>query len=190
MSRTLAGVLAGCLVLTMVAVAGAGIPDADESFVTMTAGGKGLTTCPAGDGPAYSYITVTARRTDQSPIQGIPSGNFFFNVTGSGSGNVTISAYDTETDVNGEIRFQATSSGAIAYGTLTIDVQIYTVVINDLDTLYVNTYDLDGSGTVTPIDLSNFAGKYNTVSEDCDYDWSGGVVNPIDLSSFAGHYGH
>jgi hypothetical protein len=191
MSRTLAGVLAGCLVLTMVAVAGAGIPDADESFVTMTAGGRGLTTCPLGDAGAYSYITVTARRTDQSPIQGIPSSNFFFTVSGSGSGNVTISAFDTETDVNGEIRFEADSSGAIAYGMLTIDVQIYTVVLSDTDTLWCNTYDLDGSGQVTPIDLSNFAGKYGTVDESANYDWSAdGIVTPVDLSKFAGHYGH
>ena len=190
MSRTLAGVLAGCLILTMAAVAGAGIPDADESFVTMTAGGKGLTTCPLGDAGAYAYITVTARRTDQSPIQGIPSGNFFFTVTGSGSGNVSINAFDSQTDVNGDIRFEADSSGAIAYGSLTVQVQIYTVVLSDIDTLWCNTYDLDGSGQVTPIDLTNFAGKYNTVSEDCDYDWSGGVVNPVDLTKFAGHYGH
>ena len=91
----------------------------------------------------------------------------------------------------GQIRFQADSSGAIAYGSLTVSVQIYTVVLTSTPgTLWCNTYDLDGTGTVTPIDLGNFAGKYNTVSEDCDYDWGGGVVNPIDLGKFAQHYGH
>jgi hypothetical protein len=68
MSRTLAVVLAGCLVLGMATVAGAGIPDADASSVSMTAAGKGLATCPAGDAAAYSYITVTAIRADLSPI--------------------------------------------------------------------------------------------------------------------------
>ncbi len=191
MSRTLLGVLAGCLVLAMVTVAGAGIPSAGDSYTTMSTGGKGLTTCPAGDGGAYSYITVTALRSDLTPIQGIPSSSFFFTVAGSGSGNVSISAFDTETDVSGNIRFQADSSGTIAYGSLTVSVQIYTVVLTSAPgTLWCNTYDLDGSGAVTPIDFGNFAGKYGTVSEDCDYDWTGAVVNPIDFGKFAAHYGH
>ena len=191
MSRTLAGVLAGCLVLAMATVAGAGIPDAGASYITMTAGGKGLTTCPAGDAGAYSYITVTALRTDLTPIQGIPASSFFFTVAGSGSGNVSISAFDTETDVSGQIRFQADGTGTIVYGSLTVSVQIYTVVLTSTPgTLWCNTYDLDGSGGVTPIDFGNIAGKYNTVSEDCDYDWTGCVVNPIDLGKFAQHYGH
>ena len=189
MSRTLAGVLVGCLVLAMATVAGAGIPDADASYVTMTASGKGLTTCPAGDGGAYAYITVTALRTDLTPIQGVPSGNFFFTVGGTGSGNVAINAFDAETDVSGNIRFEAEGTGTVPYGSLTVDVQIYTVVLTDSDLLWCNTFDLDNSGTVTPIDLSNFAGKYETTSEDCDYDWDG-QVTPIDLSKFAAHYEH
>ena len=189
MSRTLAGVLAGCLILSMAAVAGAGIPDADASYITMTSGGKGLTTCPIGDDFPYQYITVTALRADLSPIQGIPSGSFFFTVTGTGSDDVSINAIDTETDVSGNIRFEVQGDAAIPYGSLTISAQIYTVVLSGTGTLWVNTYDLDGSGGVTPIDLSNFAGKLNTTSEDCDYDWSG-LVTPIDLSKWASHYTH
>ena len=191
MSRTLAGVLAGCLVLAMATVAGAGIPDAGASYITMTAGGKGLTTCPAGDAGAYSYITVTALRTDFSPIQGIPASSFFFTVAGSGSGNVSISAFDTETNASGQIRFQADGTGTIDYGSLTVSVQIYTVVLTSTPgTLWCNTYDLTPNGAVDPVDLTNFAGNYSTVSEDCDFDWSGGVVNPVDLTLFAQHYGH
>ena len=189
MSRTLLGVLAGCLVLAMATAAGAGIPSAGDSYITMSAGGKGLTTCPAGDAGAYSYITVTALRADLTPIQGISAGSFFFTV--AGSGNVSITAFDTETNVSGQIRFQAEGTGTIPYGTVTVSVQIYTVVLTTTPgTLWCNTYDLDNSGTVTPIDLTNFASKYDTVSEDCDYDWSGGVVNPVDLTKFAAHYGH
>ena len=135
MSRTLTGVLAGCLVLIMATVAGAGIPDADASYVTMTAGGKGLVTCPAGDASAYGYISVTALRTDLSPIQGIPSGSFFFTVTGTGSGNVSINAFDAETDVSGNIRFEAQGDGTVLYGSLTVEAQIYTVVLSDSDLL-------------------------------------------------------
>ena len=179
------------LVLAMATVAGAGIPDAGASYITMTAGGKGLTTCPAGDGGAYSYITVTALRTDLTPIQGIPASSFFFTVAGSGSGNVSISAFDTETDVSGQIRFQADGTGAIAYGSLTVSVQIYTVVLTSTPgTLWCNTYDLTPNDAVDPVDLTNFAGKYNTVSEDCDFNWGGGVVDPVDLTLFAQHYGH
>ena len=189
MSRTLAGVLAGCLVLSMAAVAGAGIPDADASYVTMTAGGKGLSTCPLGDGSPYQYITVTALRTDLSPIQGIPSSNFFFTVTGTGSGNVSIDAVDVETDVSGNIRFEANSSGTVPYGSLTITVQIYTVVLSDSDLLWCNTYDYDDDGDVDPIDFGQFAGDFGGTSERSDFDWDGDV-DPIDFGKFAGHFGH
>jgi len=189
MSRTLAGVLAGCLILSMAAVAGAGIPDADASYVTMTAGGKGLTTCPLGDGNPYQYITVTALRTDLSPIQGIPSGNFFFTITGSGSSNVSIDAVDTETDVSGNIRFEANSSGTVLYGSLTITVQIYTVVLTDSDLLWCNTYDYDDDGDVDPVDFVGFAGDFGTTNEESDFTWDG-VVDPVDFVSFASHFGH
>lgn len=189
MTKALAGVLAGCLVLAMAAAAGAGIPDPDQSSVTMTAGGKGLVTCPAGDASAYSYITVTALKNNGDPIPGIPSGNFFFTVTGTGSGNVSVNAYDAETDISGQIRFQAQGDGTVLYGSLTVTVQIYTVVVNDSDTLWCNTYDYDDNGTVDPIDFSAFAGDFAVYHERSDFDWNG-TVDPIDFSSFAGHFGH
>jgi hypothetical protein len=189
MMKALAGVLAGCLVLAMAAAAGAGIPDPDQSYITMTAGGKGLVTCPAGDASAYSYITVGALRNDGSPIQGIPSGNFFFDFTGTGGGNVSTTAFDAETDVNGEIRFQANGDGTVLYGSLTVSVEIYTVTVNATGTLWCNTYDYDDNGTVDPIDFSAFAGDFGTTNERSDFDWNG-VVDPIDFSSFAGHFGH
>lgn len=189
MSRKLAGVLAGCLVLAMAVSAGAGIPDADLSSVSMTAGGKGLATCPAGDASAYSYITVTALRADSSPIQGIPSSNFFFTVTGTGSGNVSINAFDTETDVNGSIRFQAQGDGTVPYGSLSVTVQIYTVVVNDTDTLWCNTFDYDNNGTVNPVDFGSFASDFGGTNERSDFNWDG-AVNPVDFGSFASHFGH
>jgi hypothetical protein len=189
MSRTSASVLAGCLILAVAVSAGAGIPDPDASYVTMTDGGKGLTTCPAGDAGTYSYITVTALRTDLTPIVGILAADFHFTVTGSGSGNVSISAYDTETDINGEIRFEASSSGAIVYGSLTISVQIYTVLLVDTGTLWCNTYDYDESGVVNPIDFGRFALDFITYNERSDFDWNG-VVSPIDFGLFAQHFGH
>jgi len=191
MSRTLTGVLAACLVLAMAAVAGAGIPNADESFVTMTANGKGLTTCPAGDVPAYGYITVTARDADAFPIQGITSGDFFITVTGTGSGNVSISAFDTETDANGEIRFEASQDGGIIlYGSLTIEVRIYTTVLTDSDLLWCNTYDYNDDGVVNPVDFVLFASDFlPNYHEKSDFNWNG-VVDPVDFVLFASHWLH
>jgi len=182
-------ILAGVLVLALAAVAGAGIPSADDSYVSMTNDGKGLSTCPAGDGPAYQYITVTALRSDLTPIQGIPSGSFFFTVSGTGSGNVSIDAFDAETNASGVIRFEANGNGTVLYGSLTVTVQIYTVVINDSDTLWCNTFDYDDNGTVNPIDFVAFAGDFGGTNEASDFDWNG-TVNPIDFVAFAGHFGH
>ena len=190
MSRTLVGVLAGCLVLAMAAVAGAGIPSAGDSYVTMDNGGKGLTTCPAGDAPAYGYITVTALRADLTPIVGIEAGSIFFTVTGTGSGNVAINAYDAETDVNGQCRFEAQGTGTVPYGSLSIAVQIYTVVLTTAPgTLWCNTYDLNNDGHVDPLDLSPFAAMFVTYDEAGDYNWDS-VIDPFDLTKFAAHWNH
>ena len=182
-------VISVLLVLVMAAVAGAGIPDADASYVTLDNGGKGLTTCPAGDGSPYGYITVTALRTDLTPIQGIPSGSFFFTIGGTGSGNVSIDAFDAETDASGQIRFEANGTGTILYGSLTVDVQIYTVVLTDTDLLWCNTYDYENNGVVDPIDFIAFASDFGGTNERSDFDWNG-VVDPIDFISFANHFGH
>jgi hypothetical protein len=189
MSRTLAGVLAGCLVLAMATVAGAGIPDADASSVTLDAGGQGLTTCPLGDASAYGYINVTALRSDLTPISGIPSSSFFFTITGTGSGNVSISAFDTETNVGGVCRFEANGDGTVVYGSLTVECQIYTVVLNDSDLLWCNTYDYDDNGTVNPVDFGTFAGDFGGTAQKSDFDWDGDV-DPVDFGSFASHFGH
>ncbi|MEA3408973.1 MAG: hypothetical protein U9Q95_01340 [Candidatus Eisenbacteria bacterium] len=177
------------LVLAAATIAGAGIPDADASYVTLDNGGKGLTTCPAGDGSPYGYITVTALRTDLTPIQGIPSGSFFFTIGGTGSGNVSISAFDAETNASGQIRFEANGTGTVPYGSLTVDVQIYTVVLTDTDLLWCNTYDYENNGVVDPIDFIAFASDFGGVNERSDFDWNG-VVDPIDFISFANHFGH
>ena len=188
MSRTLAGVLVGLLVLAFAATAGAGIPDPDLSFVTLGPD-PGMTSCPSGDGPVYEYITVTAKRSDASPIQGIPSTSFFFTVTG---GNITITAFDAETDANGEIRFTAVADETIellAPSYLVIECQIYTIVLNDTDNLEVNTFDLDGSGDVGLADFSMFSAMYLTANPRGDYNWNG-IVDLPDFGYFSAHYLH
>mgnify|MGYP003571963523 CR=1 FL=1 len=186
MSRT----LVVALVLAMAVTAGAGIPSADDSYVTIDGGGMGLPTCPAGDAASFGYINVTALRADLTPIQGIPSSSFFFTVTGTGSDNVSINAFDAESNAGGVCRFEAQGDATVPYGSLTVTVQIYTVVVNDSDTLWCNTYDYDDDGDVDPIDFGTFAGDFaGGVAQRSDFDWDGDV-DPIDFGSFAGHFGH
>jgi hypothetical protein len=188
MSRVLTGVLAGCLVLALAGVAGAGIPDPDQSSVALTAP-AGMCSCPLGDGPAYRYITVTAKRADSSPIEGIGASNFFFTVTG---GSVTIDAVDAQTDVNGEIRFEIVADETIVLldpEYLTVECQVYTIVLNDSENLEVNSVDIDESGTVGLSDFAIFSADYGTSAKRSDFDFSG-TVGLSDFAIFSAHYGH
>lgn len=185
MSRTLAGVL----VLVMAAgVAYAGIPDPDLSSCELGPD-IGMTTCPAGDGPAFEYITVTAKRADTTPIEGIPYNSFFFTVTG---GDVTMTHVDAETDANGEIRFTCVGDESIATPGVSIGAQIYTVVLNDSDDLDCKTFDLfvDANNWLNLQDFIEFSGDYGLVSPRSDYNWSGGVIGLQDFILFSAHYGH
>ena len=188
MSRTLAAVLVGLAAFAV--VASAGIPDPDLSTCELTNdSGAGMATCPAGDGPAYQYIKVTAKRADGSPIEGIPYTSFFFTVTG---GDVTISHVDEETDVNGEIRFEMTGDETIVLldpDFLQIEVQIYTVALNDVDYLECNSYDINEDDTVGLADFSAFSQDYGTTAKRSDFNWDG-TVGLADFSQFSQHYGH
>ncbi len=187
MARTLVGVLVVMLAVT--ATAGAGIPDPDNSQLDLAAP-AGMATCPDGDGPAYQYITVTAKRVDASPIEGIPSDSFFFVVTG---GDVTISAVDAETDSNGEIRFEKVGDESIVLldpSFLTVEAQIYTVVLNDSDDLECNSFDIDDMGDGVGLeDFAYFATDFGGSAKRSDFDWNGTVALE-DFAYFAAHFGH
>jgi len=190
-------ILAGVLVLAMASVAVAGIPDPTLSTIALDtqAAVAGLMTCPAGDADAYEFLKVTAKRSDSTPIQGIPYSSFFFTVTG---GDCTFTAQTTETDVNGEILFSVVADEAIAHpagdpvagAAIDIDVQIYTVALDAGVSLTCNTVDYNLDGTVDPIDFGKFAGDFNQAQERSDFTWSGGLVDPIDFGKFSAHFGH
>ena len=190
-------ILAGVLVLAMASVAVAGIPDPTLSTIALDtqAAVAGLMTCPAGDADAYEFLTVTAKRSDSTPIQGIPYSSFFFTVTG---GDCTFTAQTTETDVNGEIQFDVVADEAIAHPAgdpvagvaIDIDVQIYTVALDAGVSLTCNTVDYNLDGTVDPIDFGKFAGDFNQTEARSDFTWSGGAVDPIDFGKFSAHFGH
>ncbi len=196
MSRILAGVLAGCLVLAFASVAGAGIPDPTQSTIVAAVGAPGgMMTCPAGDADAYEFLKVTAKRTDSTPIQGIPYSSFFFTTTG---GDCTFTAQSAETDANGEIQFAVVGDEAVAHpagdpavgSPIIIDVQIYTVALDVSFSLTCNTVDYNLDGFVNPVDFGKFAGDFNQVVPKSDFNWSGGVVNPVDFGKFSAHFGH
>lgn len=184
MSRTFAGILVGLLVLGAASASMAGIPDPDNSSVAMGPA-AGMATCPAGDGPAYHYITVTAKRADTTPIQGIPSTSFFFTVTG---GDVTLGEVGTETDANGEIQFDVVGDETII-GDLTIEAQIYTVALNDSDTLSCNSFDINNDGGVGVQDAALFVVDYNGTAQRSDFNWDG-TVGVQDAALFVTHYNH
>lgn len=184
MSRTFAGVLAGLLVLGAMGMASAGIPDPDLSDVVLGPD-PGMATCPAGDGPAYEYITVTAKRADATPIEAIPYNSFFFTVTG---GNVVISHVDAETDPQGEIRFDVVGDETIV-GQITVEVQIYTVVLNQSDLLDCNSFDLNEDDQVSLQDFTIFSGDYGGTAQRSDFNWDG-AVGLQDFTLFSAHYGH
>jgi len=184
MSRTFAGILAGLLILGAASVSMAGIPDPDESDVTLGPD-AGMVTCPLGDGPAFEYVEVTALRDDLSPIEGIPSTSFFFTVTG---GDVTIGDVETETDEDGIIHFTVTGDETIV-GDITIEVQIYTVALNQSDTLACNSFDINEDGGVGVQDATLFVSDYNGTNQRSDFNWDGGV-GVQDATLFVAHYNH
>lgn len=185
MSRTLAGVLAGLFLLAFACGAIAGIPDPDNSSVDLSGGGNGMATCPTLDGEPFESMQVTALRSDYSPIQGIPSNSFFFLVTG---GDVNFSAATAETDANGDIWFDIDDNECIV-GDLTIEVQIYTVILNDSDTLSCNCYDINEDGGVGAQDFALFVTDYGTTASRSDFNWDT-TVGAQDFALFVSHYGH
>lgn len=184
MARTLVGALAGLLVLVAATMASAGIPDPDLSTVELGPA-LGMATCPAGDGPSFEHIKVTAKRTDTTPIEGIPYSSFFFTVTG---GDVTITHVGTETDANGEILFSMVGDETII-GNITIEVQIYTVILNDSDILYCNSFDMNDDGSVGLQDFVLFSAQYNGTDPSADFNFDGSV-GLQDFVLFSAHYNH
>ena len=196
MSRTFAGVLAGLFLLAFACGAVAGIPDPDASYVTMLdTSGAGMATCPALDGEEYHDLEVTALRSNLTPIEGIPYNSFFFIVTG-GDVNFTHDPATPATGVNGTIRFVVDDNESFV-GDVTIEAQIYTVVLNDSDLLSCNSYDIDqdgGSrGCVGAQDFAWFVLDYGSTIQPgvprSDFNWDG-IVGAQDFSLFVAHYGH
>ena len=184
MRRALACLAVAVAVLSLAGSADAGLPDPDFSYVTIGPD-AGMTTCPSGDGPALQYVTVTALRCDMTPISAIPASSFFFTVTG---GDIQINAVDSQTDANGNIRFEAIPQESIV-GTISIACQIYTIVLYDIDYVDCISLDINEDGHVGLQDYTLFSADFGQVEPRSDFNWNG-VVDQPDFDMLIEHYGH
>lgn len=172
------------------------IVDPNRSFVTLTNENMGgLTTCPAGDGPAYQYTKVTCKEAVGDPLPGIDASSFWFTINATGGdthwyGNLscTFTAVDNQTDGNGEIRFSVRGDTSI-YGNITIRVIVQGIPLNDLDTLPCKSVDFDTNGAVSLADFVILGHDYGKNTYQSDLTWDGRVTLS-DLVLFGQHYGH
>jgi hypothetical protein len=190
MSRILAGVLAGLFVLAVAGGAVAGIPDPDNSNCLPQ--GTGMATCPALDGAGLN-IQVEAKTAIANPIAGIPSTSFFFTVTGADVNINVDPAWNggvPETNGSGIIQFIMDDAETFV-GNITVEVQIYTVALNDSDQLYLNNYDIQNNGTgVGGQDFALFVADFGDPVPRSDFNHSGGNVGGQDFALFVAHFGH
>jgi hypothetical protein len=187
MARALTSVL---IILIIPCLVGAGnwpIPCPDQSHIELTYPAL-MTTCPAGDGPAFEHVQVFAVTKDGDPIEGLPSSQFFFTI----DGNVTVTPVEQATDENGRIRFTMTSDESLVRldpDWMHIECRIATVALNDVDSLQVNTLDLNTDGCISDEDATVFRSLY--LSEDPRADFSrDGAVDMKDASVLTRHIGH
>jgi len=177
--------------------------DADLSFVTLTDENMpGLTTCPAGDGPAYENVKVTVKDIFGMPMAGIPSGNFIFSIAAVndtyyyGTLSCTFAPIESTTDANGEINFECIGNTAITGdiqtgepGQIEIQVEVLGILLNDLDILPCRSMDYEPDGDVDLSDFTLFATDFRSQNVRSDFDFDGDC-DLVDFVMFSTHFGH
>jgi parallel beta-helix repeat protein len=164
------------------------------SFVTLTNENMpGLTTCPAGDGPAYQYMKVTVKNYDGLPLSGVPADAFDVMVASSGAiwyGDLSCRwiPVDAQTNMNGEIRFELVGGTSII-GSISIMAAVRGVQLHDIDMLSCKSLDYDTNGVVNLADFVTFGSDYGTTHWRSDFNWDG-RVSLSDFVLFGQHYGH
>jgi parallel beta-helix repeat protein len=165
-----------------------------SSYSYVTLSGGGLVTCPAGDGPAYQYTTVTVRDFDGEPIPGIPADQCDFTVSPTddtqwyGIFGCTLTPVDPMTDENGEIRFTIQGDTSIV-GNITIQATVMGYQLQDTDILPCKSIDSDTNGAVDLADFILFGRDYGTTAYWSDFTWDG-TVGLSDFIIFGQHWGH
>ena len=161
------------------------LPNIENWFLTFGPD-AGMCTRPAGDGPVYQYMTIHARDENNIPIQGVPFTWIFFNIYG---GNVTITPVDSQTNYDGELRYELVGEERIV-GALEIGFQVITIVHPSVWYLDCNSFDIaEPYGRVELVDFVYFAGDYGGTAQRSDFNWDGMVSLP-DFCLFSSHYGH
>jgi len=169
--------------------------DQHQSFFTLTNEHMcGLTTCPAGDGPAYAYAKATIRNVQGKPLIGIPASSFRWRATAAdttqyyGDLSCRFNPVDNETNAEGEIRFEIIGNTSIV-GEIMIDFHVLGVIIYGVHFLDCVSFDLNVDGAVNLTDFSVFSNEYGGTDWHCDFNWDG-IVSLPDFALFAAHYGH
>jgi len=174
------------------------IPDPDVSTVELTATSHiGMTTCPAGDGQIYEFLKVTVKDAMGTPMVGLPSALFQFNLAatpGTTYYNVLSCTFTpvtpAVTDANGEIKFTILGDTSM-YGNITIQVVVLGVPLSDIGILPVKTVDITNDGIVSLGDFSYFGQQYTKNNYRCDFTWDlDHAVTLGDFSYFGQHYTH
>jgi hypothetical protein len=170
-------------------------PHADLSSVGLThESGAGLTTCPAGDGPAYRYLRVTLNDASGTPIHGLTADHFAFRVTPvagcayTDAPSIRFLPEAQITDANGEILFAAVGDNAMV-GDVEVEVTAAAVTLASSSVLACKSFDNDLSGYVDLEDLLQLLMDYGTSAWRSDFDWDG-MVDTNDYGLFEAHYLH
>jgi parallel beta-helix repeat protein len=162
------------------------------SSVLLSSGG--LVTCPAGDGPAYQYITVMVNDFDDEPIPDVPAEEFLFSVNPTndtqwyGTFGCTFTPIDSETNTNGMIRFEVKGETSII-GNIMIQATVMGYQFQDTDVLSCKSMDYDVNGKVGLGDFVLFGQDYGGTSWRSDFTGDS-RVSLSDFVMFAQHYGH
>jgi hypothetical protein len=163
-----------------------------HSHVMLSVGG--LVTCPAGDGPAYQYMTVIVNDFDGEPIAGVAADQFIFTVNPTSTTQwydifgCTFTPVDQETNANGTIRFEVKSDTSIV-GDITIQATVMGYQLQDTGILPCKSMDYDTNGAVGLTDFIVFGRDYGTTAYRSDFTWDG-TVGLGDFIIFGQHWGH
>ena len=167
--------------------------DPEQSSVELTGGNTPLTTCPAHDGPLYSYLKVTCIDYYGEPLVGLPPGVFQFNlnpISGTHWFDALSCAFtpvDPATNGQGEINFTIRGDTTII-GNLTIQVTVMNIPLHDV-ILTCKSPDYNLDGIVNLGDFVTFSGDYNKAVWRSDFTGDG-FVALTDFIIFAQHYRH
>jgi hypothetical protein len=179
-------------VLSIAAVASAGIPSASTS--TVEAVGEGTPACnpgtavicPASD-MGWVTITVTVRNIYGDPLPDKVVNCYAIPVTGTFCFCPGEDPQSGTTDINGQVVFTYHDFGGC--GDLQWGADCDGVVFNPSNTLYIASPDNNGDCQVNLVDFGTFAGHFLTTNPCSDFDCSG-LVDLVDFGLFAGHFLH